>query len=445
MRKLLLLLILGASALTAQVTFPNPVRSGPTLPATCSPGGLVPAWFLLTAGGPIATPYYCSAPNTWTAASGGGGGGGSPAGGAGAVQSELNSTTFTGDNTKVYQNLTALVAPAPGTITHGGTPGTADYEYCWAAVGKVGYSVCSISTVTMTSADPPTMTDTNIIPSTCGLLSAGTQVQAWLTAAGGSGNVGKIGSPVTCGSSLTDTTGFGDNTGAPSIDDTIGIFANNLTALNWLSAGTGVIVSPGPGQTEDAFAALTGNLDLINGAISQSYLAGDGADVSGIQSETEVTGAATNIRQMFGDVLIDSSGSVSSSVINLELQIFNNSPTPVPFAAILSISAGGTGTYTNLAGIDIGDLSGMASGLGVNIFSEGAASENIFNGQILLGSAATVNPFELTKNTSSATAPGAGLEAMRSVQGAGSTCNLVTNAGTSATELVIVMGVGGGC
>lgn len=57
-----------------------------------------------------------------------------------------------------------------------------------------------------------------------------------------------------------------------------------------------------------------------------------------------------------------------------------------------------------------------------------------------------VNPFIQTKNTQTATAPGAGKADMRWVAGTNAgTCKLVSNAGTSATEVTIVDNVGGGC
>ncbi len=56
------------------------------------------------------------------------------------------------------------------------------------------------------------------------------------------------------------------------------------------------------------------------------------------------------------------------------------------------------------------------------------------------------NPFLLGKTTQSAAAPGAGKANLRWVAGANmGTCKLVSNAGTSATEVTIVDNVGGGC
>jgi hypothetical protein len=57
-----------------------------------------------------------------------------------------------------------------------------------------------------------------------------------------------------------------------------------------------------------------------------------------------------------------------------------------------------------------------------------------------------VNPFLQTKNTQTATAPGAGKADLRWLAGTNmGTCKLVSNAGTSATEVTIVDNVGGGC
>ncbi len=75
---LALCLLAGGAALHAQPFNPT-VQAGPTLPATCTPGSIFPAWFLLTAAGPVASPYYCSATNTWTASGSGGGGSGTGA------------------------------------------------------------------------------------------------------------------------------------------------------------------------------------------------------------------------------------------------------------------------------------------------------------------------------------------------------------------------------
>ncbi len=114
MKKLILLSLFCAGGLMAQVSFPNPVRSGPTLPATCNPGGLAPAWFSLTAAGPVATLYYCSALNTWTAS-------GNATGGAGTVTSVTGTTNqiavATGTTTPVISFTTTPVMPNGTTGT----------------------------------------------------------------------------------------------------------------------------------------------------------------------------------------------------------------------------------------------------------------------------------------------------------------------------------------
>lgn len=72
MRRLLLILCflagLGSTdALRAQITFPNPLSAGGAAPATCTPGSLVPALFLVTTGSPptSAVLNVCTAANTW--------------------------------------------------------------------------------------------------------------------------------------------------------------------------------------------------------------------------------------------------------------------------------------------------------------------------------------------------------------------------------------------
>src|ERR1035437_6946237 len=57
---------------SAQVSFPNPVRFGTTLPATCNPNPPAPLFFLTTAG-PVGGLYQCTSLNTWTVLAGGGG------------------------------------------------------------------------------------------------------------------------------------------------------------------------------------------------------------------------------------------------------------------------------------------------------------------------------------------------------------------------------------
>ncbi len=115
MKKLLLLFLLCAGGLTAQVSFPNPVRSGPTLPAKCTPGALAPAWFLLTAGGPVATPYWCDAPNHWSAA-GGGVGAVSLTGGTG-ISVSPNPITDTGVITNTAVCTTTITTGTTATLS----------------------------------------------------------------------------------------------------------------------------------------------------------------------------------------------------------------------------------------------------------------------------------------------------------------------------------------
>src|ERR1035437_7051533 len=56
----------------AQMSFPNPVGFGITLPATCNPNPPAPLFFLTTAG-PVGGLYQCTSLNTWTVLAGGGG------------------------------------------------------------------------------------------------------------------------------------------------------------------------------------------------------------------------------------------------------------------------------------------------------------------------------------------------------------------------------------
>jgi hypothetical protein len=133
MRRLILLLLLcgvGTARLAAQVSFPNPVNQGSTLPATCTPGGLVPAWFLLTSAGPAAVPYYCSALHTWTA--GGGSSGGSPAGTKITdPQCWASATTFGVCANEIITGTYTGAAFSTGGTPPALTPGTG---------GAVGYS-----------------------------------------------------------------------------------------------------------------------------------------------------------------------------------------------------------------------------------------------------------------------------------------------------------------
>ncbi len=91
--------------------------------------------------------------------------------------------------------------------------------------------------------------------------------------------------------------------------------------------------------------------------------------------------------------------------------------------------------HTDTCSFTIGDAGGTM----------GSLSPITALGQFRLGSD-IVNPFLQTKNTQTATAPGAGKADLRWLAGTNmGTCKLVANAGTSATEVTIVDNVGGGC
>lgn len=88
---------------------------GPNLPATCSPS-VGQVFFKVTAG-PAGTPYYCSAPNTWTLW-----GAGNPGAGYGPATSTTSLTIGTGAKTLSVQSGLAYTAGAQVLISYTTAP-----------------------------------------------------------------------------------------------------------------------------------------------------------------------------------------------------------------------------------------------------------------------------------------------------------------------------------
>lgn len=114
--KLLLLILLCATAASAQSGISKTVQSGGTLPATCNAGtGSHADIFIKT--GASAGFYYCSSANTWSQVTGGSGSpGGSP------TQVQFNdSGSFGGDAGLVYNKTTDALTTGTLTTTGDGS------------------------------------------------------------------------------------------------------------------------------------------------------------------------------------------------------------------------------------------------------------------------------------------------------------------------------------
>lgn len=114
--------------------------------------------------------------------------------------------------------------------------------------------------------------------------------------------------------------------------------------------------------------------------------------------------------------------------------------TPDGLSVELTLSGAGDGkagfSHTFTAGLELNNGNTVSNG----------GSYGQLNLGIINLAADVVNPFLSTKNTQTATAPGAGKADLRWLAGTNAgTCKLVSNAGTSATEITIIDNVGGGC
>jgi hypothetical protein len=426
-------------------------------------------------------------------AGGGGGGGGSgasPAGSANACQNFLDASHFGGDATVCQDQLTALSDPGAPTVTQIGTLGMTNYIYSCAATSFVGPTAVSPPTTTMTGFAALDGTHKNRI--TCPLVTGAYQYRFYAGAIGignisllaiQSSNVydddGSVLSPDVLPSPVNLTKGvgingsfrvgghaaFGANAGVDGLynsccslgPDIINAYEHvadsgptGFTGIsshlfvdppsdlayplgyNGLSAG---ITTPA-GNTKH-IASLVGMFDNVihNGSGLVDFM-------TSRYSDFELVGPATcTLCEGVQTAFDTAAGStvVTGRVFSIDfLDIAGSATTLCEFCGLSPTSAGVIGT---LVGLDLPDMTrgttnfAIRTGLGTNQLGD----------QLYLARDMAL-PFLNAKTTASATAPGAGKADMRWVAGTNmGTCKLVSNAGTSATEVTIVDNVGGGC
>ena len=429
---------------------------GTTLPIACTEGDV---FYKTTA---TAGPQYCSVtgnPGTWVAW-GGGGGGGLPQGGVGAVQLEATSSTLGGDNTKFCENLTALVPGTP-TISQPGTAGAATYTYGVTVRSCVGESV-TVNVTTMTSQDPPTMGNPNVIHAPCGSNPSGSTATVYLLTAGAMGVAGFI-NQGPCDADYTDATGMGFSfLTPPPVNQTVGMFANGITILDSAPNNNVVLQSTGgwiSGQNVVGIGTSPLENNTGNDVIAIGDIAGGGqtgSNVIAIGNQTADGNSGSDVIAL-GNLAVNAGGNnTGSKLVAIGLQASRGHTAGDDDIFIGSGNASFfPGTQKSLAlsiilgSSDVTKINNSGGTPLTNIIAIGGTATD--SNQTVIGNSGTIlsqlfGGLGLNKMATSAVAPGAGLANMRWVAGTNSgTCKLVSNAGTSATEVTIIDNIGSGC
>lgn len=249
----------------------------------------------------------------------------------------------------------------------------------------------------------------------------------------------------------------GDSCGDGTAGQTITVYPASLTIQNsagltfitanrfGLALGTGDYNGPGlptvPSQGNFIFGSTVGrqdddsffNLTFYPSATSVS----NGAFILHMDTANDTAiGQVGNVLQIIND---NRAGSVTRSTsLTFATGVEGATVTDLPIIDIESPNIF-SGSVANFYGIRIGDIAGAGTG---NFAIKTGLGLNQLGDQLYLA-ANVVNPFIQTKNTQSATAPGAAKCDVRVIAGTNAgTGKIVINCGTSATEVTIVDNIG---
>jgi hypothetical protein len=419
-----------------------------------------------------------------------------PVGSLGAIQLYLTSAACAGDGAALYGNLTALSTPSAPTVTAtctvaGGVTCGTTWCYALAAVSLIGPT--TIGPSACTAAGPNTRSMTNYATIGPVPACAAGQVNFFVYAINVGGDTSTAGqgflAPVACSGSLNDTgltlysdspypSGGGFKPGTP-VDESAGLFE-----IATLHAASRLFVGP----TAMLPFANSSRLPMMIMDGSGIHQADTGAnflvDISGYTgSSTTASNFIFSVYQPLnttkrvnpvGEIAMnatvpDSSHSSFRNIAFIDLE------EPGSSGLLLSLCKdsfvfGGAFCLAGTPDTDYGFFfSPSVTGPGSIAFVQSATdtlTSTAIRGllsdftteewKITVGGVATfanailasdvVNPFINTKNTQTATAPGAAKADIRWLAGTNAgTCKLVANAGTSATEVTIIDNVGGGC
>lgn len=297
-----------------------------------------------------------------------------PIGGLGAVQFYSTSSTFTGDSTKLLGNLTVLSSVAP-VITQGGTPGATTWAYKFLPKNVIGdgSGANAIAGSTATGAAVLSVTNYNIVTPSCSGLIAGTTGDIYITTAPGGGTAGLLVEDQVCGAAYHDVTGLGDISSPPStVDRTTGIYNTGsytgigpvtVTATagqnsNWAGQFTTEVTNNNP----DAFTDVVRAIGFISGS-----------------------GVAGEVEGLFVDTYITDDG-YTPSLLSLELVAINYGTQDIDevTGASIKVENNGAGSIVDAIGLHVFSTAGQATNSAYNIKSDGATSQNLFEGIVII-------------------------------------------------------------